>query len=221
MKTMTSVAIALGFLNLTINLFYSYAFYFGCMLRAESGINGSNEYSGGVLLSIMFTVLIATFGIAIAAPNVKLVKEAQIGGKLAFDVIDSVPKVIGNEEGKKEAKREELKGKIEFKNVSFTYPSRKDQKVLKSFNCVMEAGKTTALVGPSGSGKSTTIQLLERFYDPTEGTLEIDGVDFKEYKLNSVRKLMGYVGQEPIMFNCSIRENLKFAEPDATEEDMI
>jgi len=76
MKTMTSVAIALGFLNLTINLFYSYAFYFGCMLRAESGINGSNEYSGGVLLSIMFTVLIATFGIAIAAPNVKLVKEA-------------------------------------------------------------------------------------------------------------------------------------------------
>ena len=169
----------------------------------------------------MFTVLIATFGIAVAAPNIKLVKEAQIGGKLAFDVIDTKPSVNSNEEGKKEAKREEIKGKIEFKNVSFTYPSRKDQQVLKNFSCLMEAGKTTALVGPSGSGKSTTIQLLERFYDPTEGTLEIDGIDFKEYKLNSVRKLMGYVGQEPIMFNCSIRENLAFSEPNAKEDDMI
>lgn len=221
MKTMTAVAFALGALNLTINLFYAYAFYFGTYLRASGGLSGENEYSGGTLLAIMFTVLIATFGIAIAAPNVKLVKEAQIGGKLAFNVIDSVPIVKCNEEGKKEATREELKGKIEFKNVSFTYPSRKDQKVLKSFSCVIEAGKTTALVGPSGSGKSTTIQLLERFYDPTEGVLEIDGVDFKEYKLNSVRQLMGYVGQEPIMFNCSIRENLLFAQPDAKEEDMI
>lgn len=169
----------------------------------------------------MFTVLIATFGIAVAAPGIKLVREAQIGGKLAFDVIDSKPVVNNNEEGKKEAKREEIKGKIEFKNVSFTYPSRKDQQVLKNFSCVIEAGKTTALVGPSGSGKSTTIQLLERFYDPTEGSLEIDGLDFKEYKLNSVRKLMGYVGQEPVMFNCSIRENLQFAHPEAKENDMI
>jgi len=78
MKTMTAVAFALGALNLTINLFYSYAFYFGTYLRASAGVSGStsNEYTGGTILAIMFTVLIATFGIAIAAPNVKLVKEA-------------------------------------------------------------------------------------------------------------------------------------------------
>jgi ABC-type multidrug transport system fused ATPase/permease subunit len=62
-----------------------------------------------------------------------------------------------------------MKGLYEFRNVEFTYPSRQDQKVLKNFSCVFEAGKTTALVGPSGSGKSTIIQLLERFYDPTGG----------------------------------------------------
>ena len=64
----------------------------------------------------------------------------------------------------------------------------------KNFKCVFEEGKTTALVGPSGSGKSTIIQMLERFYDPSDGVLEIDGLDFKEYNLNSIRQNMGYVG---------------------------
>lgn len=124
----------------------------------------------------------------------KLVKEAQIGGRLAMNVIESVPSVKQNEEGKKIVKREEISGRIEFKNVSFHYPSRPDVAVLKNFNCVFEEGKTTALVGPSGSGKSTIIQMLERFYDPNEGVLEIDGLDFKEYNLNSIRRNMGYVG---------------------------
>lgn len=62
-----------------------------------------------------------------------------------------------------------MKGHIEFKNVNFVYPSKKDHKILKDFSCVFEAGKTTALVGPSGSGKSTIIQLLERYYDPLDG----------------------------------------------------
>lgn len=124
----------------------------------------------------------------------KLVKEAQIGGRLAMNVIESIPSVKQNEEGKKVAKREEISGRIEFKNVSFHYPSRPDVPVLKNFNCVFEEGKTTALVGPSGSGKSTIIQMLERFYDPNDGVLEIDGLDFKEYNLNSIRRNMGYVG---------------------------
>jgi len=68
-----------------------------------------------------------------------------------------------------------LTGKIEFKNVNFTYPSRQEVEVLKDFNCVFEAGKTTALVGFSGSGKSTIIQMIERFYDPCSGSVEIDG----------------------------------------------
>ena len=114
-----------------------------------------------------------------------------------------------------------MKGSYEFKNVEFTYPSRKDQKVLKSFNCVFEAGKTTALVGPSGSGKSTIIQLLERFYDPTGGQVLLDGDDIKTVNLQSMRQLIGYVGQEPVLFNASIRENMLFAKPDATEEEII
>jgi ATP-binding cassette subfamily B (MDR/TAP) protein 1 len=114
-----------------------------------------------------------------------------------------------------------LKGKYEFRNVEFTYPSRPDHKILKSFSCEFEAGKTTALVGPSGSGKSTIIQLLERFYDPTGGQILLDGEDIKNVNLKSMRQLIGYVGQEPVLFNASIKENMLFAKPDATEEEII
>jgi len=146
------------------------------------------------LITIIWTIVFSSFSIGGVGPNMKLVKEAQIGGRLAMNVIESVPSVKQNEEGKKIVKREEISGRIEFKNVSFHYPSRPDVAVLKNFNCVFEEGKTTALVGPSGSGKSTIIQMLERFYDPNEGVLEIDGLDFKEYNLNSIRRNMGYVG---------------------------
>ena len=74
---------------------------------------------------------------------------------------------------------ENLNGRIEFRNVSFTYPTRKDQVVLKNINAVFEEGKTTAIVGASGSGKSTIVQMIERFYDPEQGEILIDGMDLK------------------------------------------
>lgn len=77
--------------------------------------------------------------------------------------------------------------------MCFTYPTRKEQQVLTDFSCVFEPGQTTALVGPSGSGKSTVIQLLERFYDPTSGDVEIDGVNMKDLDLQKYRQHVGYV----------------------------
>lgn len=86
----------------------------------------------------------------------KFLNEGKIAAWLAFEVIDHKPEVDPNVPGKKITK-EELKGRFEFKDVSFTYPTRKELRVLKNFSCVFEEGKTTALVGPSGSGKSTVI----------------------------------------------------------------
>ncbi len=83
-----------------------------------------------------------------------------------------------------------------------------------------EAGKTTALVGPSGSGKSTIIQLVERFYDPDSGSISLDGSDVKDLDLRSMRQFIGYVSQEPILFNTSIRENMLFAKPDASDTEI-
>ena len=104
--------------------------------------------------------------------------------------------------------------------MNFTYPSRKELQVLKNFSCVFEAGQTTALVGPSGSGKSTIIQLLERFYDPTDGEISLDKLDTKKINLQHMRRCIGYVGQEPVLFNTTIRENMMFSNPNATEKDI-
>ena len=91
---------------------------------------------------------------------------------------------------------------------------------MKSVSCTFEAGKTTAIVGPSGSGKSTIIQLVERFYNPNSGNIFFDGEDIRSLDLKSVRNMMGYVGQEPVLFNTTIRENMLFAKRDATDEEI-
>mmetsp|Transcript_9464 Transcript_9464/g.8998 ORF Transcript_9464/g.8998 Transcript_9464/m.8998 type:complete len:84 (-) Transcript_9464:594-845(-) len=83
---------------------------------------------------------------------------------------------------------------MEFKNVSFSYPSRQEQKILDNFSAVFEEGKTTALVGASGSGKSTIVQMIERFYDPDMGDVTVDGYNLKEINLRGFRMSIGYVG---------------------------
>lgn len=83
-----------------------------------------------------------------------------------------------------------------------------------------EANKTTAIVGPSGSGKSTIVQLIERFYDPDQGEILIDGTPLRDLNLMSYRRQVGYVGQEPVLFNQTIKQNIKYCKPDATEEEI-
>ena len=92
--------------------------------------------------------------------------------------------------------------------------------VLKGVNCTFTAGETTAIVGPSGSGKSTMIQLIERFYNPVGGQVLFDGEDVNNIDLRSMRSFMGYVGQEPILFNTTIKENMLFAKRDATDDEI-
>lgn len=150
----------------------------------------------------------------------KAISEAQVAGKMAFEVMDHKSKIIADDPSAKKLKKDDISGHIEFKNVTFKYPSRDDLTVLKNFSCVFEKGKTTALVGPSGSGKSTIIQLLERYYDPESGTVELDGQDYKGLHLKTLRQHIGYVGQEPVLFNTTIRENMLFAKPNATDEEI-
>jgi ABC-type multidrug transport system fused ATPase/permease subunit len=91
---------------------------------------------------------------------------------------------------------------------------------MNDFSCKFEVGKQTAIVGPSGSGKSTTIQLVERFYDATEGQVLIDGKDIKSINLRNYRQQIGYVGQEPVLFNTSIKRNILMGKPDATDAEI-
>lgn len=101
---------------------------------------------------------------------------------------------------------------MKFDNVHFQYPSRPKCLVLKAFTVSCESGCTTALVGSSGSGKSTTVALLQRFYDPSNGSIQLDGHDIRSLNIKWLRSLMGVVQQEPVLFNMSIRDNIAYGD---------
>ena len=111
-------------------------------------------------------------------------------------------------------------GRVEFDQVSFSYPSREDVKALDAVSFKVEPGEKIALVGPSGAGKSTAFQLLMRFYDPHAGTIRVDGVDIARADPLAVRQRIGIVPQETVVFGATARENIRFGRPDATDEEL-
>ena len=111
------------------------------------------------------------------------------------------------------------KGDIEFKHVGFSYDG--ERKILKDISFTLHSGDCIAIVGPSGSGKSTIVNLIPRLWDPQEGSVTFDGTDVRDLTLHSLRSEVGVVTQETYLFNSTIRENLLYAKPDATEEEMI
>ncbi|SDC23399.1 ABC transporter ATP-binding protein [Shouchella lonarensis] len=133
-----------------------------------------------------------------------------------FEFLDEKPNV----EDKQDAKRlTNVEGEVVFRDVTFAYDARRP--ALKGINLTFAAGKTTALVGHTGSGKSTIVNLMSRFYDPTSGTILLDGTDLKEIRLADVRASVSYVLQDTFIFAGTIMDNIRFGRPDATEEDII
>lgn len=126
-----------------------------------------------------------------------------------FAILDRKPEIDPDDpQGIKPKK--ELEGNIVLKNVLFAYPARPDKMIFKGLSLKIEAGTTVALVGESGSGKSTIISLIERFYDPLNGSVEIDKKDINLYNLRSLISHIALVSQEPTLFAGTIRENIVY-----------
>ncbi|PPS02264.1 hypothetical protein GOBAR_AA18403 [Gossypium barbadense] len=116
---------------------------------------------------------------------------------------------------------EKITGHVELHDIDFAYPARPNIMIFRAFSLNIDAGKSTALVGQSGSGKSTIIGLIERFYNPLEGVVEIDGRDIRSYQLRSLRKHIALVSQEPTLFAGTIRENIAYGASDTMDESQI
>ncbi|CAL5031661.1 unnamed protein product [Urochloa decumbens] len=114
-----------------------------------------------------------------------------------------------------------VRGEIDFRHVDFAYPTRPDVMVFKDFSLRIRAGTSQALVGASGSGKSTVIALIERFYDPLAGKVMLDGRDIRRLNLRSLRRRIGLVQQEPVLFATTIMENIAYGKDGATEEEVV
>jgi len=185
-------------------------FFGGNMVLSEN-----SELSPSVFLGF-----IATFAMIIQpaknfSNGITALQKGTASARRIFELIDTKP-VIGNKPDAVELKS--FEHDIEFKNVSFAYDT---DFVLKNINLKIEKGKTIALVGPSGGGKSTLADLVPRFYDPTEGEVSIDGKSLKDYEIESLRKQMGVVTQESILFNDTIFNNIAFGNTNISEEAVI
>lgn len=154
-----------------------------------------------------------------ALPNLTSITEATVAATRIFEMIDRNPTI--DTEDRKGKALSYVRGEIEFKGIYFSYPSRPDTPVLQGLNMRVPAGKTVGLVGSSGSGKSTTIALLQRFYDPIEGEVFLDGYKIRKLQLKWLRSQMGLVNQEPVLFATSIRENILFGKEGASMDDVI
>lgn len=113
-----------------------------------------------------------------------------------------------------------VKGEIGFENVNFAYPSRPDQRALDDLNLTIRAGETVALVGPSGAGKTTIVQLIQRFYDPDQGRVTLDGLPLSGLARADFRKDLALVPQDPVIFAASARDNIRFGRLDATDAEV-
>ena len=209
-----------GLFNFSFTVTYGIGFFVGSLFirHAIHNMNFGRDYTAGDIVSIFFGVTTGVFGLNQLGPSLQQVTAARQAAYDVYQVIERENGIKLNEEGTKQV--ESLKGNIEFKNVTFSYPSRKKKIILRNLSFKIQAGQKVAFVGETGCGKSTTVQLVERYYDATSGEVLIDGVNIKDYNLTSLRKKMGYVGQEPKLFAMSIKRNLLLAKPDATDEEL-
>jgi ATP-binding cassette subfamily B protein len=138
-----------------------------------------------------------------------------VGVKLMYELLDTKPSLDINENGPALAVKG---GEVAFDRVDFAYPG--GAPLFRGLDFLAPAGKTTALVGPSGSGKSTMITLIERFYDPQGGAVKIDGQDIARVKMSSLRDSIALVSQDTYLFRDSIRENIRFGRPNATDAEI-
>ncbi|XP_030436663.1 bile salt export pump [Gopherus evgoodei] len=203
-----------GYIWFIIFLCYALAFWYGSKLVLEE-----DEYSPGTLLQVFFGVLIGALNLGQASPCLEAFATGRGAATNIFETIDAKPTIdCMSEEG---YKLDKIRGDIEFHNVTFHYPSRPEVKILDNLSMVIKSGDTTAFVGPSGAGKSTTMQLIQRFYDPSEGMVTLDGHDIRSLNIQWLRSLIGIVEQEPVLFATTIAENIRYGRDDASMEDII
>ena len=186
-------------------------FYSGKLIMNDQlGLNNFFSFLAAMMLAYQPVKSLATINVGVG--------QGLSAGKRILPIIDTVNKIETNED----KKNLNLKsGTINFKNVKFNYLSNLENKVLEDINININGGKITALVGQSGSGKSTLLSLIPRLYDPKSGEIEIDGQNIKKINLSSLRKEISIVDQNITLFDDTIFNNIKYAKPDASEEEIF
>uniref|UniRef100_A0A7E4WBD5 ABC-type xenobiotic transporter n=1 Tax=Panagrellus redivivus TaxID=6233 RepID=A0A7E4WBD5_PANRE len=212
---------------LTRGLFQSFNF---ALSIAFTDYNFAVAYSTGALLvkagwATPYTVFQVIEALHMAATLIVAASnffpeyiKARISAGIMFQMLSDQPSIDSTSDG---GLKKYIKGEVSFDTVRFAYPNGHRRLAVHNLSFKAEPGQTVALVGASGCGKSTSIQLLERFYDPSAGSIKIDDIDIREHNLQSIRNAMAIVSQEPVLFNVTIKENIAYARPQATMDEIV
>ncbi|KAG7304719.1 hypothetical protein JYU34_010067 [Plutella xylostella] len=197
---------------------YALAFWYGVGLIIDSRHETYPVYTPAVLMIVFFSVLQGAQNVGLTSPHLETMANARASAAAIYTVLDRKPDI---DSLSTEGSRPELHGDIEFKNVNFRYPARADVQVLNGLSISIPKNKTIALVGSSGCGKSTVLQLIQRLYDPESGTVLASGHDLKQMNVKHLRTHIAVVGQEPVLFAGSIRDNIRLSNPSCTDEEIV
>ncbi|CAD8161006.1 unnamed protein product [Paramecium pentaurelia] len=214
------VGIAIGLIWAASLWSYALGFWYGAKLIADQTYNPNQDsvYTVGDVMTIYFSVVTGGFSLGQAGPCIQNFAKGQAAAATMYEVLDRKPKIYNSPNPKKLL---DFNGEIQLKDIKFNYPNRPDQLVLNGLSLKIPPGKKVALVGESGCGKSTVMQLIERFYDCDQGEVLFGGINVKDLNIVDLRSRIGLVGQEPVLFATSIKENLLYGKTDATENEMI
>ncbi|KAG5805533.1 hypothetical protein H9Q74_010639 [Fusarium xylarioides] len=196
-----AVACMIAGMMMVLYLNYGLAFWQGSKMLVDGETSLSN------ILTILMAVMIGAFNLGNVAPNIQAFTNAVAAAAKIFNTIDRVsPLDSSSNEGEK---LDNIQGSIRLSKIKHIYPSRPEVTVMDDVSLEIPAGKMTALVGASGSGKSTIVGLVERFYDPVQGTVYLDGHDISKLNLRWLRQQMALVSQEPTLFGTTIFNNIR------------
>ena len=210
------VNVAMGFMFPILTLIMD-AITLLIVWQGAHGVDAGTMQVGNMMAFIQYTIQIVMAFLMISMISIMLPR-ASVSANRINEVLDT-------DEDIKESKNPKQldpskKGLVEFKDVSFRYPDGEEE-VLSDISFTAKPGQTTAIIGSTGSGKSTIVNLIPRFYDVTGGNLLIDGVDIKDIANKDLRKIIGFVPQKGVLFSGTIESNIKYGNPDMSDEQMI
>ncbi|KAJ4968523.1 hypothetical protein NE237_015224 [Protea cynaroides] len=204
--------IGLGSVMCIIFSSYALAIWYGAKLIIDKG------YTGGVIINVIIAVLTGSLSLGQASPCISAFAAGQAAAFKMFETINRKPEIDAYDSNGQTP--DDIRGDIELRDVYFSYPARPDEQIFCGFSLFIPSGTTAALVGQSGSGKSTVISLIERFYDPQAGEVLIDNINLRGFQLSWIRKKIGLVSQEPVLFASSIKDNIAYGKDGATIEEI-
>ena len=178
----------------------------------------AGRISAGDLSAFVFYAVIVAGSVGAISEVVGDLQRAAGAAERLLDLLNTEPEIAAP--ANPVALPEPPRGEVRFENVRFNYPSRPEIPALNGLNLTVSPGETVALVGPSGAGKTTIVQLLLRFYDPTEGTVRLDGVDLRDTDPTAVRGRFALVAQDPVIFAADAWDNIRYGRPDAGDEEV-